>query len=177
MKKSLKSTALFSLEERRLQQAITTAFKYAKGQCEEERRTLCMVTGTQREGPARLLCLDQGKGLGASTVAKVCAGASGGASARWGGLQSQAMQISVRDNAICLTWGRITSPLEISCSLASLMILYSRAPRVIFPTARDIHLSVQSRSVISARLLDLGCAHVNKKDGVCRQHAALPLQP
>lgn len=101
----------------------------------------------------------------------------GGLQLAGGGLQSQAMQISVRDNAICLTWGRITSPLEISGSPASLMILYSRAPRVIFPTARDIHLSVQSRSIISARLLDLGCAHVNKKDGVCRQHAALPLQP
>lgn len=100
----------------------------------------------------------------------------GSCSSPGGGLQGQAMQISVRDNAIYLTRGWITSPLEISCSPASLMILYSGAPRVIFPSARDIHLSVQSRGIISARLLDLGCARVNKKDGVCRQHAALPSQ-
>lgn len=100
----------------------------------------------------------------------------GGCSSLGGGLQGQAMQISVRDNAIYPTRGWITSPLEISCSPASLMILYSGAPRVIFPSARDIHLSVQSRGIISARLLDLGCARVNKKNGVCRQHAALPSQ-
>lgn len=31
----LKNVEFFSLKKRRLQQAITTAFKYAKGQCKE----------------------------------------------------------------------------------------------------------------------------------------------
>lgn len=46
---SLKNGELFSLEERRLQQAITTAFKYAKGQRKKERNGLSSVsavTGT-----------------------------------------------------------------------------------------------------------------------------------
>lgn len=42
----LKNMELFSLEKRRLQQAITTAFKYAKGQRKEGRNGLSSVTGT-----------------------------------------------------------------------------------------------------------------------------------
>lgn len=141
-----------------------------------ERHTSCLVTGTQREGPARLLWI-RGKGLEhLQWPRSVQERLGGGLQLTGGDLQGQAMQISIRDNAIYPTRGWITSPLEISCSPASLMILYSGAPRVIFPSARDIHLSVQSQGIISARLLDLGCARVNKKNGVCRQHAALPSQ-
>ena len=44
----LKNVELFSLEKRRLQQAITTAFKYAKGQCKEERNGLSSVFAVTR---------------------------------------------------------------------------------------------------------------------------------
>lgn len=44
----LKNVELFSLEQRRLQQAITTAFKYAKGQREEERNGLSSVSAVTR---------------------------------------------------------------------------------------------------------------------------------
>jgi len=64
---------VFSLEKRRLQQAITTAFKYAKGQCKEERNGLSSVsavTRTRRKGPVSrvrqeemLLRRDGGEGL------------------------------------------------------------------------------------------------------------------
>lgn len=44
----LENVELFSLEKRRLQQAITTAFKYAKGQCKEERNGLSLVSAVTR---------------------------------------------------------------------------------------------------------------------------------
>lgn len=45
----LENVELFSLEKRTLLHAITTAFKYAKGQSKEERNGLSSVSG--HEGP------------------------------------------------------------------------------------------------------------------------------
>lgn len=89
--KRLESVALFSLEKRTLLQAITTAFKYAKGQSREEKNGLSSVWGY--EGPElwvrqgeMLLRRDSGDGL------------PGRCHTLHGELKQQVMQISIRDN-------------------------------------------------------------------------------